>query len=219
MIRKVDDLVLVALILLGGYLAWQASRERRGLRAEYDRLVRAAGELPVTDPTKVYVRALDTGDPMHFAWRVYLPPNYPYEVRSSGWGGGSMSSNPGGGAAQEFIARVRFRPDDQGRLDCYTKFAGGASRGSIGTPEVGTLLRRRWSKLHVETLGTSGAAIIDPKKPATLVRLTLPPELQSEWKAALGGGGLDHPALLTLRFGPPGSVKDLTPTGEPLGER
>lgn len=219
MIRKVVDLVLVALIVAGGYLAWQASRERRGLRAEYDRLVRAAGELPVTDPTMVYVRALDTGDPMHYAWRVYLPPNYPYEVRHSGWGGGGESSNSGGSAAQEFIARVRFRPDDQGRLHCYLKFAGGASRGSIGTPEVGTLLRRRWSALHVEALGSSGAAVIDPKKPATLFRLTLPPELQSELKAMWGGEGPGHPDLINLRFGPPGSVKDLTPTGEPLGER
>jgi hypothetical protein len=128
-----------------------------------------------------------------------------------------MTSNVG--TAQEFIARVRFRPDDQGRIECYNKFAGGANRRSLGTPEVGKLLQRRWKEIHVERLGSSEVAVLDPKKPATLFRLTLPPDLQSAVKGSSEGGPEEDPISFHLSFGPPGFVDPSPPPGGPPGER
>src|SRR5690349_2510660 len=107
MMRNAVDLVLLAVVLVGGVLAWRAGHERARLAAHYGRLVDAAGELPADDPSLVYLKALDTGDPLHFAWRVHLPASTNLEVRCStgnGWSGGSWS----GSAPTDFIARVRF---------------------------------------------------------------------------------------------------------------
>ena len=108
MTQNVIDLVLLAIVLAGGVLAWRAGRERASLAAHHVRLLAAAGELPADDPTLIYLKALDTGDPLHFAWRVHLPANSHLEVRSrtgSGWSGGFWS----GSSPTDFIARVRLR--------------------------------------------------------------------------------------------------------------
>src|SRR5262245_17654443 len=130
MTRNLTDLVLLTIVLAGGVLAWQAGRERARAAAHYDRLVAAAGELPADDPTLIYLKALDTGDPLHFAWRVHLPAKTDLEVRSrtgSGWSGGSWScSDP-----TDFIARVRFRVDEQGVVHVYTKSINSSSRSGI----------------------------------------------------------------------------------------
>src|SRR5262245_45684962 len=71
--RSVLALLVLAVARAGAVLAWQAGRERARLAAHSDRLVAAAGELPADDPTWLCLKALDTGDPLHFAWRVHLP--------------------------------------------------------------------------------------------------------------------------------------------------
>src|SRR5262245_29325744 len=140
--RNVIDLVLLAVVLAGGALAWRAGHERARLAAHHDRLVAAAGELPADDPTLIYLKALDTGDPLHFAWRVHLPARTHLEVRSrtgNGWSGSSWS----GSDPTDFIARVRFREDEQGVVNVYTKFDDGSSRSGIGGPGLARLLRER----------------------------------------------------------------------------
>jgi hypothetical protein len=72
--HRVLDLYLLIAALIGGTLAWQTGRERSRLSEKYDEPARVTGDLPIADASKVHVRALDTGDPMHFAWRVYYPP-------------------------------------------------------------------------------------------------------------------------------------------------
>ena len=112
MMRRAVDLILLLVFLVGGVWAWTTGRERGRLEVDYKRLVRATGDLTIPEATKVYLRALDTGEPLHFAWRVYLPPHYQFAMRTNS-GSMSMSSNS---TAQEFIARVRFREDDQGMV-------------------------------------------------------------------------------------------------------
>ncbi len=57
MSRRVVDGFLLALVLIGGTLAWHTGRERGRLTQHYERLVRMVGDLPIKDPSKVHVLA------------------------------------------------------------------------------------------------------------------------------------------------------------------
>jgi hypothetical protein len=199
------DLVLLAVVMSGGVLAWRTGNERARLEAQHRRLVAAAGDLPVEDPTLIYLKALDTGDPLHFAWRVHLPANANLKLQSrsvNGWSGGSWS----GSAPMDFIARVRFREDEQGMVNVYTRYVGSSSRSSIGSPMLARLLRDHARELKVEQAGTSGVATLDPnmKKPMVLLRLALPESLHDELPSDLPSPFL--PNLMELSIGPPGSL-------------
>jgi hypothetical protein len=174
--RKAVDVLLLLVVLCGGIMAWQTGRERRRLAGTYNRLARIAGDLSITDPSKVHVLALETGEPLHFAWRIYVPPNYTLHL-TSGMGGQSSSWSSG---SSEFIARVRFREGESGTLEVYSHVAGGSSAMGIGTPALAELLRGHWDRVAVEQSGRSGLTAIDPKKPELLLRLTLPDGLAKE---------------------------------------
>ena len=80
--HKLLDWFLIIVVLIGGVLTWQTGRERSRLTARHGRLAKLAGDLRIADPSKVYVLALDTGEPLHFAWRMYFPPNYKLSLLS-----------------------------------------------------------------------------------------------------------------------------------------
>jgi hypothetical protein len=199
--HRVFDWFLLVVTLIGGVLAWQTGRERSRLSERHRRLVGMAGELPIADPSKVYARALDTGEPLHFAWRVYLPANYNRALRSSGGGalGASTSRRP-----SEFIARLRFRQDNQGVMEVYNHFANGSTRVSLGDKTLADLLRNRWDKVRVERLGAPEVAVIEPDKPAVLLRLTLPDDMQDEARTKLSPDNQARllPVLYELDLGP-----------------
>ena len=205
MLRNGIDLVLLAAVLVGGVLSWQAGQERSHLATQHARLVAAAGELPVDDPTLVYLKALDTGDPLHFAWRVHLPAKTHLDFRcrrANGSTAGSwVCSTP-----TDFIARVRFRVDDQGVVDVYTRFLGASSRSGGGNPGLARLLREHARELKVEQVGASGVAAFDPteKKPRVLLRVVLPDSLRRKPPPDLSAHFLQY--LVELRVGPPGSL-------------
>jgi hypothetical protein len=198
--RRVPDLLLSVVLIVGCVLAWQSARERACLTSDYERLVRATGDLPITDPTRAHFRALETGDPLHFAWRIYLPANYTAKWRSreSGMGSG-ISTSP-----QEFIARVRLREDEEGNWSVYQAFHGGSSRGSLGGKVLNDLLRRSADKLLVEQLGAKATATVGPDESAVLLRLSLPKEMQAEAGRTLPPHEQSRfiPDLFLLEFGP-----------------
>jgi hypothetical protein len=203
--RNVLDLALLIVFVAGSGLAWQAGRERARLKAHFDRLVAAAGELPADDPTMVYLKALDTGDPLHFAWRVHVPANTNLEVRSktgSGWSGGSWSSS----APEDFIARVRFREDEQGGVAVYTKLANSSSRSNLGSHELARMLREHARELKVAQVGRSDVAVLDPKatKPTVLLRVSLPDSLRE--KAPAEVLTQFFPNVVELTVGLPGTL-------------
>ena len=119
------------MILPGCFLAWQSGRERSRLEARYERMVRIAGDLPIEDPSMVYVSAVDTGEPLHYAWHFHLPPNYSLILRNETGGGSGGSSTSSSTGSRDFIGRVRFQPDEQGLLTVYTHFDG--SSGMMGS--------------------------------------------------------------------------------------
>jgi hypothetical protein len=205
-LRRLVEVVLIVAIAIGGFLAWRTGHERDRLERSYDRLSRKAGELEIGDPTRVHFRAIQTGEPLHFAWRVYLPASYPARVHlraGQSVGHDSVSrSQP-----QEFIARVRFREDENGILHVFSKFAGGSNRVGVGDQAFAKLLHGRWNEVLAEQLGADGMAAIDPDKLVTLLRLRLPPEIEGEAKTALAPeqqNGL-VPVFLELQLGSPAS--------------
>jgi hypothetical protein len=199
MMRKVFDCLLVVIVLVGAIMAWQTGRERLRLTKWHARLARITGDLPIVDATKVHALALNTGDPLHFAWRVYLPPNYSYRLRSV-----AMVSSPGSAKPAEFIARVRLRPGQDGDLDVYTHFGNASSRSSLGNNPLAELLHNRWDKIKVEQLGAPELAVINADQSAVLLKLTLPDDLQSEARKKLSSSQQKQfvPVLFELSLGP-----------------
>ncbi len=198
--HRVWELFLLLVVVVGGILAWNTGRQRSRLQAEYQRLSRLTGDIPIADPTQVYMRAIETGEPLHFAWRVYLPPNYRQIVTDSS---GSSSSSWSSGAT-EFITRVRFREDEQGLLQVHTRFSGGSGRMSLGDQSLAKLLRGRWDKIHVEQLGGDDLITLKPDQSAVLLRLTLPDDIQNESREKLNSHIQERcvPVLFELQLGP-----------------
>src|SRR5688572_20693291 len=101
---RLTDWSLLAVTLIGAFLVVHSLRQRNILHNEQDRLARLTGSLRLSDPSQAHVLALETGEPLHFAWRVYLPPRCRFSVKHLGSSGVSFHSD-----AQHFIARARFR--------------------------------------------------------------------------------------------------------------
>lgn len=195
------DLLLLLVLCLGGLLAWRADRERGRLQREHLRLAGMTGDLPIADPSKVYVRALETGDRLHFAWRVYLPPNYSQILKTKS---GDLQSSSWSSGPSQFIARVRIREDKQGVLQIYTRFAGGSSTMRLGDQALGELLRGRREDIAVEQSGARGIVAIAPDQQAVLLRLTLPEDIQAAARKTLSPWTLEHfvPVLFELKLDP-----------------
>jgi hypothetical protein len=155
--RAVFDCFLLLVVLSGAVVAWQTGQERSRLNTRHERLFRIAGELLVEAASKLYVHALDTGETLHFAWRVYCPPNKTILLSSRQGDQGLSLSNR---SSDEFIARVRLRCDDRGFMRVFIRVANGSSTEQIlGDQKLATLLRGHWGKIRVEQLGFFDDAI------------------------------------------------------------
>jgi hypothetical protein len=199
--RLLDGLLILAL-LSGGILAGKTGLERSRLEARHARLARMTGDLLVTDRSKLYFRAIDTGERLHFAWRVYLPPKY-NQVLSCRSDGSSSSSTSLRSGSTEIIARVRLREDEQGQLHVYSHFAGGSSRMGVGDKALADLLRGRWDRVRVEQVGAPELAVFGPDQTIVLLRLTLPDDLEAEARKKLGPSMQQRlPVLFELVLGP-----------------
>jgi hypothetical protein len=197
--RRFFQLCLLGFILTGMFLAWRTGQQRSAARSEYERLARLTGDLSLTDPNQLHVLALETGEPLHFAWRIYLPPRCRITVKHDG---GSSSS--GYSDAQHLIARVRFREHPPGRLQIYTRFGGGSSQMGFGDESLSGFLRGKWDQVRVEQLGEGQTALVELGKEAVLLRLMLPDELvaQASQEIDLRRQPVKFPLLYELRFLP-----------------
>ncbi len=200
MIRRLLDLILILAILTGAYRSWQSSQERERLKDTHERLARIIGILPIEDPSKVHVLALETGDPMHFAWRIYLPPHCPFHVRDNNGSSSSSSSTD----STDFIARLRFRETEEGRLEIHKHMKNTSSRSAMGNPSLTNLLHDRWDQLQVEQLGAPDIAVLDPDEPALLLRLSLPDDLAAQARTTLDAREQKRyiPVIYALHLGP-----------------
>ncbi len=199
MIRRIIEVVLLILLAIGGYQAWSTGQERTRLQAEFDRLVQATGDLPIGDPSKLHIRAIPTGEPLHFAWRIHVPANYPLVYQdSAGMGGGSPRAMT---SAYDMIARVRIHEVD-GVLQAFKNLTGAGS-SNLGESTLASLIRGRESKILVEQFASQRLETIDLGGTAELIRLTLPPDLQAEGQKSLDPyeRSTKIPVLYTFRLG------------------
>jgi hypothetical protein len=159
----------------------------------------------VGDRSKLHVRAIETGDELHFAWRVYVPAGFKVRWEYSN-GGYSVSHST---IASEFVARVRLREEERGRLYVFSNQAGGRRRLRLGDAQLADLLRDRWDEVRVEQLGSDDVAVIDADEVVTILRLTLSDDLkrESDQKLEKQSAQRFQTALFDVRFGPDQAFK------------
>jgi hypothetical protein len=179
--RKLLDLLLFAGLVIGGVSAWRSGVERSRLERKYRRLSQITGELRVEDASRLNLLALETGDPLHFAWRVYIPPKYEFRVHRSSGGGGSSSSS----AAKDIIGRVRLREDEEGQLLAYTHFGGFSTKMGIADQSLAAFLHGRQDRIRVERLASTHLEMLPTGRSAVLLRLSFPEEMREEARQAL----------------------------------
>jgi hypothetical protein len=201
--QRVIEIVVIVLIVIGGLVLWRTTVRRDELQREHDRLAAKTGSLAIKDLDKVHIRAIDTGDPLHFAWRAYFPANYQWSYTSKSGSGMSSSSSP-----HETILRIRLREID-GRLMLYTRFGGGSGLQGFGSGKLQELFKENpdWpQQLRVEQLAADGPLVFAADEAHTLMKLSLSPELLAEAKKKLQPWEYDQlaPTLEWIRFGPPG---------------
>jgi hypothetical protein len=172
---RVVDILLLAVIAVGGVFVWKTGQERSRLTARYGRLAAITGELKITDTTKVHFQALETDDPMHFAWRIYYPPKYKPLIAGDDYDGGWWSKEP-----TESIGRVRFHVTERGDLDHYVRFPGGGQWGLREPGAPAKFLIDHWNELQIEQIGTDGLAVVNLDETVSLLRITFPDDLRAE---------------------------------------
>jgi hypothetical protein len=201
--RRIVDGVVLICIVVGAFMAWRTDRQRARLQAEYHRLVRLTGDLDIKDPSKVYLQAVETGEPLHFAWRVYLPQGRTWNVEMKGLGSVSTTGIVGG----ESIARVRLLENKDGGLSIFEHFGNATSQSTLGDTSLVEFLKGRWGKVKVEQMGSDGAVATDPNELAVILRVTLPDDLRAEAKAKLAPWLMDQVSSslfeLRLKLNPP----------------
>ncbi len=200
--QRTVELLLIAAIVVGSVLLWRFSSQRSRLTREQQRLEAIVGSLPIRDPAKVHIRAIPTGDPWEFAWRVHFPANYQFNYANRNGGGSFGSNNP-----IDAILRLRLREVD-GSLFLYHQFLGGNGWASLGGGQklLQLLQDHPEQGLEFEQIGLNGMEVIEPGEIRTLLKITLPPELQAAAKQQLDSWEFQNvaPEVEHFRFGPPG---------------
>jgi hypothetical protein len=174
LLQRLVELVFLVAFLIGALFVFRSSSERSDLTREHQRLMLKTGKLKVTDPTLVHIQAIDTGEPLHFAWRVYLPANYDFAYRCSS-GGGSGS----GSESWEGIFRVRLK-EVNGDYRIYYRFVGGSGLRSLGSRKLKELFNEYpdlRNRLVVEQLGADGLVTYEPSEVKTLIRISMPEDI------------------------------------------
>lgn len=171
---------LLAIIVIGLLLGLRAAIERRHLLAEQTRLQTKVGDLAISDPSKPHVRALPTGEEMHFAWHAHIPAGLAITwAKGLDDPGSSLKSTE-----TEFLVRVRLRADEQG-LQAFVKRPSTSGSHWLGGQELADLLHDHWGQIEVEQFGSDGVAVINVDQVTTVLRLTLPDDLKQEARHVL----------------------------------
>ncbi|WP_165075286.1 hypothetical protein [Paludisphaera rhizosphaerae] len=209
------DLVIAAVVLIGGVFAFQAGRERMALeeyrarREEARARSSALSKLPGEDPSLIYLEAIDTGEPFHFAWRHKMPGKINLHIQTRMGGTTSSLGGPSGPTGGVGFAEVAFDgvqlyedAPDQVRASIWIAGHLGYS-GYADIPGLSRLLREHAHELKVEQLGRAGVTAIDPnaQKPTVLLRVGLPEALRPPDLSR----SVDWANLLEISVGSPGS--------------
>lgn len=198
MIRCINIALLLA-ALYGAFVAVREEQLRRELSVQHQRLAAETGYLDITDPDKVHVVALPSEDPLHFRWRIHVPANYEIMWRTSQWGEDGIHST---GSAENFIAQVRFRENEDGYVRVFRDMKIGGV-GWLGGRELQTLLSDKWDRIERVQLGADRSVVVERHELATLLQLRMPEAMANEAESVLPEAwGHDYvPVLYEVRFG------------------
>jgi hypothetical protein len=186
MLRFVNGLLLIT-ALVGAYVSVRAGWEYQRLLADHRRLAATVGLLSVNDPDKAHFVAIDTGDPLHFAWQMYVPAHFDvrWKMRHTT---GSGEGGAGGHPEPYFdVLRVRVRKEANERATMWVKELGASRMIRLSAGEFALL---EGGQLAIEQLGTDGTAIVDRQQVVTLLQLSDPDASSQQ-------------PLLEIRFGTP----------------
>ena len=203
-IKLLYGVVLIS-IILGAVLAVRSGLENRRLLAEHRALAEQVGYLPISDPTKVHVVALETNDAHHFSWRIYEPPKFRARVATRG-GSGTYSHS----TSHDYLVNMRFRRNHDGLLQAFMDQGAGSSLRSLGNREFADLVYNRWDELEIEQLATDGVRRIENDEVVHLLRMRLSPTMQEAAREILSESQYEHfsEALLDIRYGAAGAFRD-----------
>ncbi|MDA1050720.1 MAG: hypothetical protein O3C40_09610 [Planctomycetota bacterium] len=164
---RILNILLLLTIIAGVYFVTHASTKYNATRDEYTRLTAKVRRLPIEDAAKVHVLALETNDPLDFAWQVYTPPKFNSKWEITDFRNGSNSSSSMQHESQTEIFRVRFRKiDGQWVVWHKVKFSSRIESGAL-EPE---LLDRSEAR-HVQQLGVGKVRVVEPDEVVTMLSI------------------------------------------------
>jgi hypothetical protein len=204
MFQRLVELVLCLGLVIGLCFLYQSATVRHQHSQEYQRLTRKAGSLTDCRRDKVTLQAVETGESLHFAWRIFVPHEYDYGYRSKVEVRGKVSSS----RDQDFVFRYRFY-EQRGKWYVYVMGYGGEDGHAyeVKSQELIEFLTNAQGRdqLQVEQLGTAGTVEVDFGKTISLLKIRRPP--------GIGGPvGEADPYLDWLCFGPPSLYDDTNRT-------
>lgn len=167
---RILNILLLLVTLVGVLFVLQARSAFDVTRREHQRLTAKVGRLPIEDESKAHVIALETDEPLDFAWIVYLPAKFNAKWESVVYQSGSSSTSGGDSEARTEIVRVRFRKID-GQWHLWRKFINSSSTHSINNLQFGDALDQ-WESLDIEQLGRDGVVTIEPDDVVTLLEIS-----------------------------------------------
>lgn len=165
---------LILLIVAGVALVVRQRQRLQAYRVEAARLQAKWGALQVDVPEKIYLRAVQTDDPLHFAWRLHLPGGTTYSLvnrLANGYTSASIQATD----PVEFLARCHLRIGDDGLetfVDVHASGQGGhrsVRQNNFG--ELAELITATDQPLSIELLGAGKAVMLEPDQPATLLQI------------------------------------------------
>lgn len=163
--RRLFDFILLLIAIAGVVPAWLTGIEVRRLTREHERFARMSQSLIVTDPAKIHLIAIDTGDPYHFAWRIYTPANFQISLSSFG----SFIQTKQG----ENLIQVRFIRNHYGQMCIFTNLLGNTYYMYNFERETAEMLRDHWNDVTVYRAGSTGSVVAGENGRLVLLRLTL----------------------------------------------
>ncbi len=162
----------------------QSAIELSTLRKEVSHLREEAGYFDIKDPTKVYVKALRSLEPMNYRWRIYLPPNISWSRRmavgkipATGFDapGASVSSSSSGSTNGAKLLEVAIRRNLNGDLQLqFITDSGGISQ-NIQDKDRRWLDETTSCPVSIHQAGSGGVEEFSADEPIELLRMRVVP--------------------------------------------
>ena len=180
----------------------------RRLQSEKSRLQRLVGKLDVDDDARIHIALVESPEPLHRVWRVYLPANSTWRLAHESAFGGSGWSQSGRSEARNELWRWRVVGSNES-FRSHVLSGSGSSTSSI-QPRMAEYLRSNWKQLDVQVAGADGTQVASADQIIPLVTIHVPTDLLPKVKEELGERTWEHlkeKPLLRMELGSEAAFK------------